>query len=318
MISTEEIFRIIRGQVAVAEPLAPYTGLKIGGLADFLVKPADRANLCKAVRFFDARGLPYFILGKGTGVLVHDSGFRGAVIATQYLDRYSIDHEAVEAEAGVPLSVLAEKTFQGFLGGLELLQGIPGTVGGALYMNAEAFGQEISERLEWVDVMRNGRVRRLKKESVPFGCRPSGLRNDVILRAGFRLQKLTVREKQQRALSRADALERRTPALAEGISNAGSIFRNPLNGPSGQRGMSAGALMDECGLRGKRYGGASVSETHANIIVNNGGASSGDVLELIRFARGEVHSRHGIALDLEITLVGYQMKGCDGRFYPGK
>lgn len=315
MISTEEIFRLIRGQVAIAEPLAPYTSLKIGGTADFLVKPVDIADLCRSVNFFKERNYPFLIIGRGTNLLVHDNGYRGAVIATQFLNRYTIEGEIVEAEAGTPLPLLSEKTFRESLGGLELLQGIPGSVGGAIRMNAGAYGQEISDRLEWVEILRKGRVKRIKKTELTFSYRSSGIDGDVVLRAGFRLTKLSGSAKQVSTQKIALARQQRAMSQPLVYPNAGSVFKNP-GARQPETGLTAGSMIDNCGLRGQRCGGASVSDIHANFIVNDGSACSGDVLELIRIARGVVKSKYGISLDLEITLVGFKMTDTDGHFCP--
>jgi UDP-N-acetylmuramate dehydrogenase len=304
MISTQDLIRLIRGPVAVAEPLAPYTGIRIGGTADFFVKPKDRSDLSRAFGFFKGQGFPFFILGRGHSLLVSDKGFRGAVIATHFLDRIAIDGDIVEADAGVPVPMLLERSLQASLGGMEQLESLPGTVGGALRRNAGIAGRRILDHVEWVDILRNGRVKRLKNRELSTADQAQVVEADVILGAGFRMKKLSAKEKQsaRKALEVAridSASEQARPAAA-----TGRVFRIPGDATDAH-GTSAGNLIEACGFRGRRLGGASISEVDANTIVNDGCATSGDVLELARLAREEVHSRFGVALELDLTLVGY-------------
>jgi UDP-N-acetylmuramate dehydrogenase len=312
MISTRELIRLIRGPVAVAEPLAPYTGIRIGGTADFLVKPRDRSDLSKAFGFFKDLGFPFFILGRGHSLLVNDKGFRGAVIATHFLDRIAIEGDIVEADAGVPVPMLLERSLQASLGGMEPLESLPGTVGGALRRNAGVVGRRILDHVEWVDILRNGRIRRLKKKELSSAPVAPVVENDVILGAGFRMNRLSAKEKQaaKRALDVARIAGISGQVLPEAVS--GRVFRLPRE--ASDVASSAGELIDACGLRGKRLGGASISVADANTIVNEGGATSGDVLDLARMARQEVHSRFGVALELDLTLVGYNKTRNDGLF----
>ncbi|NTU69187.1 MAG: UDP-N-acetylmuramate dehydrogenase, partial [Chlorobiaceae bacterium] len=295
MISTQELIRLVRGPVAIAEPLAPYTGIRIGGTADFLVKPRDRSDMASAFGYFKALGFPFFILGRGRSLLVNDKGFRGAVIATHFLDRIAIDGEIVEADAGVSVPMLLARSQQASLGGMEQLESVSGTVGGALRRNAGIVGRRILDHAEWIDILRNGRVRRLKKKELTSSACPPMVENDVILGAAFRMKKLSPKEKMaaRRAFD-ATGIER-SSVTPQQEASTGSVFRIPRDA-SALHGSSAGELIDACGLRGKCIGGASISLSNANSIVNDGGATSGDVLDLARFARQEVSSRFGVTL----------------------
>ncbi len=315
MISTRELIGLVRGPVAVAEPLAPYTGIRIGGTADFLVKPRDRSDLVSAFGFFRNLGFPFFILGRGHTLLVNDNGFRGAVIATHLLDRITIDGEMVEADAGVPVPMLLERSLQASLGGMEHLENLPGTVGGALKRNVGVEGRRILDDVEWIDILRNGRVRRLKKKELSASTGTPVIKDDVILGAAFRMKRLSPKEKQLARKGLEVSCVDNTSGKSRNEASTGSVFRIPLE-TSNMRGPSAGDLIEACGFGGKRLGGASISLSNANSIVNEGGATSGEVLELARMVRDEVHSRFGVALELDLTLVGYNRNGNDDPFKP--
>lgn len=310
MISTEVLFRLVRGPVAVSEPLAPYTGIRTGGPADFMVKPEDRADLVKAYGYFSALGYPFFILGKGSSLLVNDHGFRGVVIATHRLDRISIDDDIVEADAGVSIPVLLERTGSASLGGLEQLEGASGSVGGALRRNGGIGGKRIFESLEWVDILRNGRVRRVKKRELSAaGESPLG-GEAVILGAGFRLHRISSKEKRAACRATISAAPRAVSLSprAEGLSIR--VFRRGENTPEESMHPSPGEMVDACGLKGRTLGGASVSLVDANTIVNTDGASSNDVFSLMCLVRDAVQEKFGITLPFDLTLVGYNRNGC--------
>ncbi|HWR01897.1 MAG TPA: FAD-binding protein [Chlorobaculum sp.] len=313
MISTRELIGLVRGPVAIAEPLAPYTGVRIGGIADFLVKPRDRSDLVRAFGFFKNLGFPFFILGRGHTLLVNDNGFRGAVIATHFLDRISIDGEMVEAEAGVPVPMLLERSLHASLGGMEHLENLSGTVGGALHRNVGIEGRRILDDVEWIDILRNGRVRRIRKKELSVSNGTSVIQDDVILGAGFRMKRLSPKEKQFARMGLDVAGVDKNSGKSQPEASTGSLFRIPQEAPNMQ-GSSAGDLIRACGLGGKRLGGASISLSNANSIVNDGGATSGEVLELARMVRVEVHSRFGVAFELDLTLVGYNRNGNDDPF----
>jgi UDP-N-acetylmuramate dehydrogenase len=313
MISTQELFRLIRGPIAVAEPLGPYTGLRIGGTADFFIKPRDRGDLCRAFGYFKGRGFPFFILGRGSRLLVHEGGFRGTVIATHFLDRVVIDGDMVEADAGVSLSTLAERTSRASLDGIGNFGAGAGTVGGALCRIDGTPGRMSGECLEWVDVLRNGRVRRLKNGELQAGISSRGIGADVILGAGFRLRRFSRRNRAHHAVNADDGHQADQAETGRPTALSGRVFMDPPSMP-GVAGVRAGELLDACGLRGERRGGASFSESESNRIVNHGGATSEDVLELVSLAREAVQRRFGVDLELGLVLVGYNKSGNHGQF----
>jgi UDP-N-acetylmuramate dehydrogenase len=302
MISTQELFRLIKGPIAVAEPLAPYTGLRIGGTADYFIKPRDRGDLCRAFGYFRERGLPFFVLGRGSRLLVHEQGFRGTVIATHLLDRIIIDGDLVEADAGASIRALADRVAKASLSGLEDFGTGAGTVGGAICRIDGTPGREACECLEWVDILRNGRVKRLKNGELHHSMAKRGLVADVILGAGFKLRKVSARHRHPASVHAPESGTVTSSALSA------RVFRDPDPNTGSER-ATAGELLDACGLRGEARGGAVFSDTDANRILNSGGASSGDVLDLVSHARETVHKRFGVELELSLVLVGYNRNG---------
>ena len=300
MISTQELFRLIKGPIAVAEPLAPYTGLRIGGTADYFIKPRDRGDLCRAYGYFSDRGLPFFVLGRGSRLLVNEQGFRGTVIATHLLDRVIVDGYAVEADAGASVHALFDRAAKASLGGLDGFGAGAGTVGGAL-CKAAGSGNGC-ESLEWVDVLHKGRVRRLRNGDIHAGMAKRCLTGDVILGAGFRLEKLSGRTRHPSPLPGPEPAALPQPALS------GKVFLDP-SPLSGSEQAGAEELLDACGLRGASRGGASFSHADANRILNNGDATSADVLGLVRHAGDTVRERFGVRLELGLVLVGYHNNG---------
>jgi len=310
MISTEELLGTIRGEVLLGESMKEHTALKVGGSVDFYVDPLDREDLCGAIALFEARNLPYELIGRGSNLLVHDDGVRGALIITsRALGGYSVRKNILNAGAGALLPVIAEKTFCLSLGGLEMLQGIPGTVGGAIAMNAGAHGQEISSVVSRVEILHEGRACMVPAHDIAFGYRSCSLGGSVILGAEMKLKKLSDAECDKRGRLRREVFQRRSDSQPLSWPNAGSVFRNPRpeDNPSG---LSAGQMIDACGLKGVQRGGAVISETHANFIINAGDARAADVMELIVEARERVRTMFGVQLELEIKLLGFAKSCC--------
>ncbi len=311
MISTEELLDTIRGDVLLGESMKEHTSLRIGGCADFFVDPLDPDDLCRAISLFESRNLPFTLVGRGTNLLVHDDGVRGAVILTKRaLGRHSFKKNTVTAGAGVSLAMLAEKTFSASLGGIEMLQGIPGTLGGAVVMNAGAYGQEIGDVVSWVEVYDQGKSRVIPASDIEFGYRQSSLEDYTVLGSGLKLKKLAGGERDERAGMCRDALEKRAVCQPLFLPNAGSIFRNPVMPGKSHSGLTAGQMIDACGLKGIRRGGAMISDVHANIIINTGDAKAAEVFELICHVKDRVWKMFGVALELEIKLLGYEKTLC--------
>lgn len=280
----------LRGLVREHEPLARHTSLGIGGPARFWVEPADPEDVARALAFARAQGLPWLVLGNGTNVLFSDRGWPGLVLHLGPRGGLSGWRRAGEVlTAGAGASLAAVRRAGG--GALDFLYGIPGTVGGALAMNAGIPAAEIGARVRSVTALDpQGRVRVLSRERCGFGYRASRLRRAgwVVLEARLDLAAPATWD--------LAALRRRRAAQPAGRS-PGCVFKNPSNFPHG-----AGWLLDRCGLKGLRIGGAQIARSHANFILNRGGARSADVLALIDIAREKVYKEFQVELDLELEV----------------
>ncbi len=280
------------------EPLAPHTTFRIGGPAELFVEVGSEGALQRLVNDTTRAGVRIAILGLGSNVLIPDEGLPGVVAKLGGgLQQIRVRGEVVEVGAALPLAQLARRLAEQGLVGLEALSGFPSTVGGAVAMNAGCYGTEIKDVLESVTVVeRDGGSRVLTVADLAPGYRSTRLQegSSIVTRAVFRLQ----RGDAAAALARIEELNRRRRAsLPSGLPNAGSIFRNPP-------GEFAGRLIEACGLKGRREGGAEISPKHANVIVNLGGARAADVLSLMLAARAAVAARFAVELEPELVLAG--------------
>jgi len=297
MILVEDIRKFFRGRVAVAEPLAKYTSFRIGGPADFYLEPTDKFDLIEIVRFFKKFEYRFMIIGKGSNLLISDKGFRGAAINLEEgLGSVSIERNIITADAGVRLSKFVDFCIKHEKAGVEMLAGIPGTIGGAVIMNAGAYGGEISDHLVEVEIYRDDTIQRIRKAQAGFSYRRSGFARDVVLNASFALPNGNLAELVKR---RRELLLKRNQSQPLNLPNSGSMFKNP-------QGTFAAKLVEEAGLKGKRIGGAEISDKHGNFIVNHGNATAHDVFDLVRLARKKVLERTGITLELEVKLIGFE------------
>ncbi|MGD0263441.1 MAG: UDP-N-acetylmuramate dehydrogenase [Candidatus Methylomirabilota bacterium] len=292
----KELCARMRGTVLTREPMARHTTFKIGGPADLAVVPEDADDLKAALHFARSRGLPVFVLGSGSNTLVRDGGIRGMVILPEKFQDLSREGDEVTAGAGVRISRLLAFCCKQGLAGLEFLSGVPGTVGGAVWGNAGAWGGATAERLARVDlVTEEGDDLFLGRDVIPFAYRFSGFpKGAVIVRATFALKPGDPTAIRQR-ISRW--LVQRNASQPVEFRSAGSIFKNPP-------GEYAGRLVDAAGVKGTRIGGAKISEKHGNFFVNLGEAQAADVLTLVELARERVRATAGIELELEIRVVG--------------
>lgn len=292
----ESIRQVLRGEVLFTEPLSQHTSLKVGGTADCFVTPADVDDLQKLLTILAKSDTPYLVIGGGYNLLVKDGGFRGAVISLQRFKRIEeLPGSRVKVEAGVTNGAIVRFTEEKGLTGLEFLCGIPGTVGGALAVNAGAHGEAVLEKVETLTTIKDGAVTVRSKEELDFGYRHLTLApGEIILAADFLLATGDRREIEGRIES---FLAHRHSAQRVRYPNAGSFFKNP-------EGKQAWRLIDEADLRGFRIGGAQVSEAHANFLVNRGGATAADFIELARVIKARVKERTGITLEEEVRVVG--------------
>jgi len=278
------------------EPMSKHTSWRLGGPADLYFRPDSVGALCDFLRELND-GVEVYWTGVGSNLLVRDGGIRGAVISPVAslgnLERH--DAGLVEAGAGVPCTVLARRCTRWGLGPAEFFAGIPGTVGGALKMNAGAFGGETWDRVVEVDTVdRSGTIRTRAKSDFDVGYRQvEGPADEWFVAARFQF----VRQADTRLEHVQELMKERQQKQPLGLPSCGSVFRNPP-------GQHAAQLIETSELKGCRIGGAVVSEKHANFIINTGDATAADVEALIDHVRSTVEERHGVRLDLEVHIVG--------------
>jgi UDP-N-acetylmuramate dehydrogenase len=298
-------FSNVRGEVRLNEPMSGHTSFRIGGPADALVMPADRGDLIALLAEVREQGIPYAVLGGGTNLLFRDGGFRGVVISLKQMSAIEVAREyrslggsfaVIHAEAGAVLARLLSFSVERGLTGLEFSTGIPGTVGGALCMNAGTSLGEFGDIVETVTLLApSGDLVVQQHDEMGFGYRtanvPPGhivLDTRVILRYGD-AEKIKAQVKK--------IMDQRKALQPWGMPNAGSVFKNPMD-------EAAGKLIESAGLKGRAVGGAQVSEKHANFIVNTGNAKAADVLALMETIREKVLEMHRIRLEPEIKIIG--------------
>ena len=286
--------------MAFDEPLSQYTTFGIGGPAACMVYPENRDELSTLLKYAHEQNIPTFFIGSGSNILVWDEGFDGFVISLRKIFKELTITEDFQiiAESGVMLGKLVKDAIRLKIGGLESLIGVPGTLGGALIMNAGAFGSEISNYFQQATTMTlEGELKTYTKEDVNFSYRHSSFPEDEILIEAIFNCIEGVPEKIQK--ERLIASKNRKTNQPLKFRSAGSIFKNP------QGNHAAGYLIDQAGLKGTRQGGAEISEKHANFIVNAGEATAADVFQLIKLAKKKVAEEFNINLELEVKLVGF-------------
>ena len=279
------------------EPLAKHTTLRVGGPADVYVEPALEADLAAVVKCCGARGMPIIVIGRGSNLLVRDGGFRGVVICLSHagLSKIEFDGERLHCGAGAKLKNVAIEARRHGLSGLEFIEGIPGSVGGALRMNAGAMGSQTFDVVESVRLMDfDGNIREFTPEGMVVkyrGC--DTLKNQIAL--GVVLKGRA--DSPESIAQRMSAFNQKRWTSQPAAPSAGCAFKNPPSIP-------AGRLIDELGLKGARVGGAVVSQEHGNFIINDGHATARDVLDLIALLQTKVKIARGIELHTEVEIVG--------------
>jgi len=289
----------IRGPILEREPMWSHTSFSVGGDSDYFAVPVDLKDLRSLL--IDARhaDLEIFILGGGSNLLVADSGIRGLVIDMRNFDSFETQGRTLTLGSGLSMSDAAWRAGSTGVAGLDFLFGMPGTVGGALWMNARCYGAQISDFVGWVEVMDwEGRVERLIVPEDEWGYKQSPFQKGglIIIRAGFELV-----QGNSKALQRAMS-GRRENRLSKGhyrFPCAGSAFKN-----NRKFGAPSGVLIDHCGMKGYRVGGASVSTWHGNIVINDRGAAAADIETILLAVARRVEAEIGVRLEREILLVG--------------
>jgi UDP-N-acetylmuramate dehydrogenase len=293
----EELRRLVRGDILPDCPLDQRTTYRIGGPAKLLLRPQDIDDLQQLDKVIKERAIPKFVLGGGANILVSDEGFSGVAIDLAHFDKLTFEGSLVRAGAGLMLDELVVSCLKRGLAGLERLSGIPGTLGGALRMNAGAFDAEVSDHLVQVEILEHGGpFMILKKAQVGFDYRDApGIKDRYILGASF---DFPGGDTEELLIVRQEILARRREKQPWQYPSAGSVFKRPPD-------RYAGKLIEDAGLRGKILGRAQISHKHAGIIINLGGAKASEVLGLIRLAQSEVLQKFDVELELEQELIGF-------------
>ena len=287
------------------ESLKKHTTYGIGGPADLMIFPKSKQDLIKVIEIINDNKIQLTILGSGSNVLVSDNGIRGAVISLKNsLKQIEVDNNILYAECGTMLGKIVKHAVKNNLIGLENLNGVPGTLGGALIMNAGAWGGEISENLIHVEIMNSkNEIQKIQKKDLNFSYRQSSFnKDDILLSAKFNLQKADKDVIKENFIEAQSGRKKSQPLNKR---SAGSLFKNPKNN-------SAGKLLDLAGLKGFSIGDAKISEKHANFFINDGDASSRDMLMLIKKAHKEVKDKFNVNLSLEVKLMGFNKEEIEG------
>lgn len=297
---TPQTMPVFHGQLLRNEPLDRYTSWRTGGIADYVYLPHDLKDLSIFLRYL-SENIPLLWLGLGSNTLIRDGGVEGVVIVTQgVLTQLQLNSNEIRAEAGVSSAKLARYSARLACAGLEFMAGIPGTVGGALAMNAGCFGYETWDRVKSVEMInRQGEIIRRNKEEFDVRYREVKRPKNEWFVAGYFSVLSGEREKSLHSIR--ELLEKRNRTQPTGTANCGSVFRNPPND-------YAGRLIESCGLKGKKCGGAHVSEKHANFILNEHQASSADIEKLIFEVRAIVEEKTGVRLTPEVHIIGRDKK----------
>lgn len=300
MLKLEEIINLLENDGDIKEnvSLKTLTTLKVGGISKYVFYPNDVSSLKKALTLFKENNINYKIFGNGSNIIPSDKIYDGVIIKLSLLNNLKIEDEIVEVEAGYSLMKLAKYVIKLGLSGLEWANGIPGTIGGAVYMNAGAYKQDMSLVLKDVTLLdSNMNIITLNKNDLDFSYRHSRLMEEelICLKATLKLEKKDISLIEEVVNKRK---EKRIETQPLEYPSAGSVFRNPKDD-------FAGRLIEECNLKGKRIGGAMISSKHANFIINKNNATGEDVLNLINLAKKEVKEKFDIELKQEQELFNF-------------
>ena len=293
-----EELKNICGTVLLNEPMSLHTSFRTGGPAEVFIKAESTENIISAIDIAKKYNKQYIITGNGSNILVKDGGIDGIVINIgNEMSKIKCDGTKIYAQAGAMLSALATAAADEELTGLEFASGIPGTVGGAVFMNAGAYDGEIKDVIEYADVIDSeGNIHRLIKDELELSYRHSVIaeKNMIVVGAMFNLNKGIKKDITDKM---ADFAKRRRDKQPLNYPSAGSTFKRP-------EGYFAGKLIEDSGLKGKTIGGAQVSEKHAGFVVNIGNATSGDIITLMEFCIETVYNKFGVKLEPEVRILG--------------
>ena len=297
-----KIKNISKGMVLDNELMSKHTSYGIGGKVLGYIRPFDKYELIKIIKLLNENNSKIYFVGSGSNLLVNDKKINAYIITpAKALKLFNIDDNIITAESGVMLGKVVKESIKHNLTGLEGLVGVPGTLGGAIMMNAGAWGAEISNYLISVDIVsNNGEIKKLYPDDIEFKYRYSSFSsNEFILSAKFKLNKASRTEINRKKIIASRGRIKSQPLK---FRSAGSVFKNPHTK------LAAGLLIDKVGLKGTRYGDAEISNHHANFFINHGNARASDIAKLIKISRKKVYEKFGIMLELEIKTIGFKKK----------
>ncbi len=283
--------------IKIDEKLSEYVNFKVGGPADILLIPNSKEQVIKSIKICKENNIPFYLIGNGSNILVRDGGFRGVVLSLKNVKNIYVDGEKIEAECGIMLKEVSDKAIENSLTGFEFACGIPGTIGGAVFMNAGAYDGEISKVIESAEVIdENCNIIRLSREELDFGYRSSLVmkKGYTVLSAVFKLEKGQVKTIKELIEDLTNKRESKQPLE---YPSAGSTFKRPT-------GYFAGKLIQDAGLKGYSIGGAAVSEKHSGFVINKGNATAKDITDLIKHIQDEVKKQFGVDLHPEVRIIG--------------
>ena len=289
---------IAKDSILLDEPMSRHTTFRVGGPADFFVTPKAKEEVRDVIRICKEAGMPYYIIGNGSNLLVSDAGYRGVIVQIyKEMNEVKVEGDLVKAQAGALLSGIAAKALGAELSGFEFASGIPGTIGGACVMNAGAYGGEMKDVLEFVTVLTGeGKIIELGRNELELGYRTSVIakKGYIVLGAVLKLE----RGDGEKIKTYMDELkEKRVTKQPLEYPSAGSTFKRP-------EGYFAGKLIEDAGLRGFQVGGAQVSEKHCGFVINRDQATAADIMELMRQVQIRVKENSGVDLEPEVKRLG--------------
>ncbi|CUN68906.1 UDP-N-acetylmuramate dehydrogenase [Clostridium disporicum] len=283
--------------IKIDEKLSSYVNFKVGGPADILLIPKSKEQVIKSVEVCKENKIPFYLIGNGSNILVRDGGFRGVVISLKEVNTIIVDGDKIEAECGAMLKAVSDKAMENSLTGFEFACGIPGTIGGAVFMNAGAYDGEIAHVIESAEIIdEECNIVRLSNKDLDFGYRSSIVmkKGYTVLSAVFKLEKGQVKTIKELVDDLTNKRESKQPLE---YPSAGSTFKRPT-------GYFAGKLIQDAGLKGYSIGGASVSEKHSGFVINKGNATAKDITDLIKYIQDEVKRQFGVELHPEVRIIG--------------
>ena len=301
--SYKDLFKDIYSEdsIKVNEPMKNHISFKVGGPADILLEPSNDMQVIKTIKICRDNNVPYMIIGNGSNLLVKDGGIRGVVIKLSGLNSVNVDKNYITAGAGVVLKEVSDVALDNSLTGFEFASGIPGSVGGAVFMNAGAYDGEMKNIINSVTVLdKNDNIITLPKEKLEFGYRTSNIKTEdyIVLSAQFELQ-LGDKDKINNRIE--ELTQKRVEKQPLEYASAGSTFKRP-------EGYFAGKLIQEAGLKGFSVGDAEVSQKHSGFVINTGNATAQDVLDVIKHVQDEVKNQFGVELKTEVRIIGEDLQ----------